>query len=111
MKLTDEEIKRILIKEKRKKARRRKMTRRITALIVLIFAIVISIGIYVNRDKVSKIGEGRGIIYINAGHGGVDGGTSGYGRLEKDDNLKLALKVRDYLEDKNFDVVMAREVM
>ncbi|NLA69565.1 MAG: N-acetylmuramoyl-L-alanine amidase [Clostridiales bacterium] len=109
MKLTDEEIKRILIKEKRKKARRRKMTRRITALIVLIFAIVISIGIYVNRDKVSKIGEGRGIIYINAGHGGVDGGTSGYGRLEKDDNLKLALKVRDYLEDKNFDVVMARE--
>lgn len=38
-------------------------------------------------------------IFIDPGHGGTDTGASGYGLLEKDVTLKIALKLRDILND------------
>lgn len=47
-------------------------------------------------------------VVIDAGHGGKDLGASLGERAEKDDNLRLALKVRDYLEEKNISVAVTR---
>lgn len=47
-------------------------------------------------------------VVIDAGHGGKDLGASFGERSEKDDNLRLALKVRDYLEEKNISVSVTR---
>ncbi len=47
-------------------------------------------------------------VVIDAGHGGSDNGAVNGERLEKDDNLRLALKVKEYLEEKGMKVVMTR---
>ncbi len=54
--------------------------------------------------------EVTGTVCIDAGHGGSDtGAISQDGSLyEKDDNLKLALKVKEYLESMNLNVIMTR---
>lgn len=51
------------------------------------------------------------IVCLDPGHGGSDfGATSADGkRIEKEDNLTLALKVRDELEKKGVKVVMTRD--
>lgn len=54
-------------------------------------------------------GEGRFVVCIDAGHGGKDNGSDYQGRMEKDDNLKLAQAVEAYLEEKDIRVVMTRE--
>ena len=40
-------------------------------------------------------------IIIDAGHGGYDNGASYQNRTEKDDNLRLALRVGDLLEQED----------
>ena len=44
-------------------------------------------------------------IMIDAGHGGYDNGASYEGRLEKNDNLNLALALGDELTRRGYDVV------
>ena len=49
-------------------------------------------------------------IIIDPGHGGEDGGASvGEDILEKDINLAISLKLRDYLLLNGFDVIMTRD--
>lgn len=48
-------------------------------------------------------------VCIDAGHGGKDEGSSSGGRIEKHDTLKLALKIKERLEEKGITVVMTRE--
>lgn len=48
-------------------------------------------------------------IIIDAGHGGNDGGAVYNGRLEKEDNLRLALAVGEILEQDGYDVVYTRK--
>lgn len=49
------------------------------------------------------------IIVIDAGHGGVDPGKVGVnGVLEKDINLSIALKLKDFLEANDYMVTMTR---
>ena len=47
-------------------------------------------------------------VCIDAGHGGNDGGAQSGSRLEKDDTLRLALKVASCLEEQDIKVVMTR---
>lgn len=49
-------------------------------------------------------------VCIDAGHGDYDGGTASPDgtRIEKDDDLKIALAVQKYLEDSGVTVVMVR---
>jgi N-acetylmuramoyl-L-alanine amidase len=49
------------------------------------------------------------LIAVDAGHGGWDNGASRGGRLEKDDNLALALLVRDELVGQCVNVLMTRD--
>ncbi|MBR5151907.1 MAG: N-acetylmuramoyl-L-alanine amidase, partial [Clostridia bacterium] len=51
--------------------------------------------------------EGR-VIVADAGHGGFDGGASGGGVSEKDVNLSVAHKLREYIEQGGGIVVMTR---
>ena len=50
-------------------------------------------------------------ICIDPGHGGSSSGATGEGgkRLEKNDTLRLSLKVRDELESRGYTVVMTRD--
>lgn len=47
-------------------------------------------------------------VVIDPGHGGGDVGATVGGRYEKDDNLRIALKVKECLEEKGIDVVLTR---
>lgn len=49
------------------------------------------------------------IVFVDAGHGGEDGGCVSGGVLEKDINLEIAQLVKTKLEDYGYRVIMARE--
>ncbi|RDU22851.1 chitooligosaccharide deacetylase [Anaerosacchariphilus polymeriproducens] len=61
------------------------------------------------EESKTSVKKGSFKVCIDAGHGGKDGGSSYDGRDEKDDVLKLALKVKSELEKKGITVVMTRE--
>ncbi|MBQ0041598.1 MAG: N-acetylmuramoyl-L-alanine amidase [Clostridiales bacterium] len=105
MQLTDDEIREILIRQRKQKKRRQRKLRRFVLLIIAVLVIVLAVGIFINRD--ARINS-RGIIFIDAGHGGVDGGSKVGKRLEKEDTLALSLAVRDELESLGFKVCMSR---
>ncbi|MEW9094384.1 MAG: N-acetylmuramoyl-L-alanine amidase [Clostridiaceae bacterium] len=48
-------------------------------------------------------------VVIDAGHGGIDKGTNYEDLYEKDINLKIALYMKKYFEEKGFQVYMTRE--
>jgi N-acetylmuramoyl-L-alanine amidase len=47
-------------------------------------------------------------IFIDAGHGGTDSGAVGKSSMEKDINLKIALKLQDKLSRSGIDIIMTR---
>lgn len=49
------------------------------------------------------------LIVVDPGHGGYDNGAVYNDRLEKDDNLRLGLAVRDALENQGVKVIMTRD--
>lgn len=55
--------------------------------------------------------ESMKTVCLDAGHGADDVGATSTGgaRLEKDDNLRLTLKVRDKLEEKGIKVILTRD--
>lgn len=54
--------------------------------------------------------EKKGLVVLDAGHGGEDGGASSAdGILEKDINLAIALQLEEYLKLHHFDVIMIRD--
>ncbi|WP_258881064.1 N-acetylmuramoyl-L-alanine amidase CwlD [Clostridium tagluense] len=57
-----------------------------------------------------KLQVGSKKILIDAGHGGMDGGTSSKnGTLEKNINLSIAIKLKEKLQKLGYEVVMTRE--
>ena len=60
-----------------------------------------------NNEKL-QIGSKK--ILIDAGHGGMDGGTSSKnGTVEKNINLSIAIKLKESLQKLGYEVVMTRE--
>ncbi|MDI3326995.1 MAG: N-acetylmuramoyl-L-alanine amidase [Alicyclobacillaceae bacterium] len=49
------------------------------------------------------------VVIVDPGHGGVDGGTSHGGVLEKDIVLDIALRTRDILQSRGFRPVLTRD--
>ena len=82
--------------------------------LVIIFA-VLATGFYllVIKDNAVDASANKYLDYtvvIDAGHGGIDGGTQAKdGTLEKDINLNIALKLKDILESFGVKTVMTRE--
>lgn len=80
--------------------------------ILLIFAITVMLGNPkvqdVFREETGK--ESKKTIVIDAGHGGSDPGKVGINKvLEKDINLKIACKLKTFLEMEDIQVIMTRE--
>lgn len=48
-------------------------------------------------------------IVVDPGHGGIDGGTSKGSVLEKDINLDIAKRLKVYLEQKGYKVILTRD--
>ncbi len=49
------------------------------------------------------------VVVIDPGHGGIDGGTSKDGVVEKEITLAISIKLRTILEERGYTVVMTRE--
>lgn len=63
-----------------------------------------------NAKQAEGIWKEQPVVVIDAGHGGNDPGKVGVdGSLEKDINLQIALRLRDYLEQSDIKVIMTRE--
>ena len=79
----------------------------LVAAVVLTTSLVSRVNYMAQPAMINSV-ELPGII-IDAGHGGVDGGGSGYGAVEKDINLAIAMHLRDMMVALGFDVTMIRE--
>jgi len=77
--------------------------RRVLATIVLFLAWITVFGIVL-----ANLLPERRLVVIDPGHGGIDGGTSGAGLLEKDINLKMSHILRQVLEKHQYQVIMTR---
>lgn len=59
-------------------------------------------------DLVEQLGLSVRTIMIDAGHGGKDPGAQGYGLIEKDVNLRMALILGKILKERGFKVIYTR---
>lgn len=105
MQLTDEEIRQIIIRERKRKKRRARVVKRVSILVLIILVIIIGIGVFINRNVMASP---RGVIFIDPGHGGIDSGSDYGQRYEKNDTLKISKLVKKELEDLGFKVYMSR---
>lgn len=78
--------------------------------------LILAIAVMVEHTKVYEVfqntqaADERKIIVIDAGHGGSDPGKIGINKvLEKEINLKIAEKLKTFLEMEDIQVVMTRE--
>lgn len=80
--------------------------------LVCILCVVFGGSFLWNMFSVSDVSSGvpeYNTVIIDAGHGGVDGGTSSDdGILEKELNLQIALKVNEFLKSMGINTVMTR---
>lgn len=72
--------------------------------LVIVFSILLTVGIVYRESQRPEIS-----VCLDAGHGGEDCGATYGERLEKDDNLRLTLLVRDKLEANGIKVYLTRE--
>jgi len=82
-------------------------------ILIVMLVSIISIASYLKyaTQSVETVGLSTAskVIIIDPGHGGFDPGKKGInGENEKDINLKIALKLRDYLEESGALVIMTR---
>ena len=78
-------------------------------LLVFVFLVSRHAGLMTSGQNVTA-GVKRPVVVIDAGHGGNDPGKIGVDKsLEKDINLRVAKKLRGYLEASDVKVVMTRE--
>ncbi|NSW89547.1 MAG: N-acetylmuramoyl-L-alanine amidase [Firmicutes bacterium] len=83
----------------------------LTALItfVILFMSVLLFIYLANLPSNIFVDPKSGIIVIDPGHGGIDGGANKDGILEKEINLSISKKLRILLEQKGYKVIMTRE--
>lgn len=78
----------------------------IMTIIMLIACFVISVTYTICLAPTAIIN--KGIIVLDAGHGGIDGGVSYGDMIEANINLELCLKLKEILETKRYKVVLTR---
>nr|MBP3598083.1 N-acetylmuramoyl-L-alanine amidase [Eubacterium sp.] len=79
---------------------------------LLLFGIIIAAALRVEDFRVLNMTakNTKELVVIDPGHGGYDPGKVGVaGTLEKDINLRIALKLKKVLEDSGYQVIMTRE--
>jgi N-acetylmuramoyl-L-alanine amidase len=85
--------------------------RLVAVVVVIIIGMVSLIGVNIGiAHETMSINKGTKTILIDAGHGGMDGGTSSKnGTVEKNINLNIVKKLKVSLEKAGYTVVMTRE--
>ncbi|MBD7913289.1 MULTISPECIES: N-acetylmuramoyl-L-alanine amidase [Clostridium] len=79
---------------------------RVKRVVILLLAILMIFPIRISAQEDNV----KGIILIDAGHGGIDGGAKGKeGTIEKNINLSISKKLKKKLEDEGYKVFMTRE--
>lgn len=82
----------------------------VVSITIVLFLAVISLFIHFELSPVNTfIDPKSGIIVIDPGHGGIDGGTNKEGVLEKEINLDIGKRLKFYLEQKGYTVIMTRK--
>lgn len=77
----------------------------ILGLVFLMIFVIMKINVYAAEETQQQ----KICVLIDPGHGGEDGGAvSSDGIVEKDINLDISIKLRDYLELSGFEVMMTR---
>jgi N-acetylmuramoyl-L-alanine amidase len=78
--------------------------------LAMVSFIAINLSLSQETMNINENSNGNKIILIDAGHGGMDGGTSSkMGTVEKNINLSIALELKDSLKKSGYTVVMTRE--
>ena len=85
----------------------------VIGLLIVVLIVTLSVGyfdVYFERIGTSSSHNVSKVILIDAGHGGIDGGAIGAtGTIEKNINLSIAKKLKGYLEEQGYTVIMIRE--
>jgi N-acetylmuramoyl-L-alanine amidase len=84
--------------------------------VVCIFCFILAASSYTTKAdpnnfmEYMEVWQQQKLILLDPGHGGMDGGgVSKEGILEKDINLKIALKTKELLEREGYKVIMTRD--
>ena len=96
---------------KGKKKKQNKNQNAVTVIAAVLVAVSFLAAVKFLSQVVTEHYDEQKIVCLDAGHGGSDAGavsTDGK-RKEKDDNLRLTLKVKDELERMGIDVVLTRD--
>lgn len=86
--------------------------RRLTlSLVIIVAALTLSVIINAAYSRfANSTNDGKKVILIDPGHGGIDGGAvSKRGTMEKNINLAISLKLKEKLQNQGFKVIMTRE--
>ena len=77
----------------------------------LILAVIVAFLLFSTPEVEQAISQSKGIIVVDAGHGGFDSGAIGrYSNVREDVlNLAVAKKLQKLLEDDGYTVIMTRE--
>lgn len=89
--------------------KRKKLLITVALCIPIIFAALLVLDL-VRERTAGYVDPGTGIIVVDPGHGGVDGGTGAGGFLEKEINLSISKRLKEILEEKGYKVVLTRSV-
>ena len=90
-----------------------KLNKRLIIASLIICLISMLIALLNTNENISAFNNNcsyKGIVVIDPGHGGIDGGTSDKaGVLEKSINLDIGLKLKKILSDNSMKVIMTRD--
>ncbi len=80
--------------------------------VILTFVFIVSVNLIFDSEEATSVSSQNTVtpkVIIDAGHGGFDGGATAIdGTLEKDINLKIALKLAFFLEQSGVEVILTR---
>lgn len=86
-----------------------KINKKIAMAIIALAVLLLFSSLFISNKSATVFNSSRKTIVIDPGHGGIDGGSSSSGLLEKTVNLQVSLKLRKVLNDKGINVVMTRD--
>ncbi len=86
-----------------------KVNKKMIIAIIALLLLLIFGTMFISNSSISVFNTSAKTIVIDPGHGGIDGGSSSSGLLEKTVNLEVSLKLRKVLSDMGINVVMTRD--
>lgn len=85
-----------------------KINKKMLIAIIALLVLLLLTPLFISKTSIAVFNSSRKTIAIDPGHGGIDGGSSNAGILEKDINLQVSLRLNNILKDTGMNVVMTR---